>query len=124
MKDSVKVVAVRDYGIVMPNGVVAMLSVAMCDPDDDDSVPARFAQMQGAHAYGLITVQGIEGAPSAPMIWVAISERIAVTIGEGEPDLTPALREVIQRYLEEYFKDIADLVPELGDFGSRPRALN
>jgi hypothetical protein len=124
MRDSVKVLAVREYGVVMPAGAIAKLSFAMCDPRDEDSSPVRFARLQGAHACGLITIMGVQGAPATPILWIAVNDQIAVTVGDSEPDLTPALRDLIQRHMEEYFRDIADLVPELVGFGLKPRTLH
>jgi hypothetical protein len=66
----------------MPNGAVAKLSFAMCDPRDEDSIPDRFARLQGAHACGLITVTGVQGAPATPMVWIVINDQIAVSVGD------------------------------------------
>ena len=62
MTDTVSVVAIREYGIVVPNGIVAKLTFAMCDAREEDTVPAQFARQRGAKVYGLITVTGVQGA--------------------------------------------------------------
>jgi hypothetical protein len=124
MTGTVSVAAVREYGIVMPNGVVGKLTFAMCDPRENDTLPARFARQQGAKVYGLISIEGIARAPRNPIIWIMIEHQIAVTVGDGEPDLSADLREVIQKHMQEYLRDMADLAPGLCSVELKPRTLH
>jgi hypothetical protein len=124
MTGTVSVVAVREYEIVMPNGVVGKLTYAMCDPRETDTAPARFARLQRAQAYGLITVEGVADAPRTPIVWLMIEDQIAVTVGDDEPDITVELRKAIEKHMQEYLQDVTDLAPGSGGIELKPRTLH
>jgi hypothetical protein len=124
MIDDVGVLAVRDYRVTMPDGSGAVLSFAMCDPGDRQSVPARFARAWKADAYGLIAISGVAGAPATPVLWVLVGETVAITVGDDEPDLTADLRTVVSRQMPVYFAEVTDLDPERVGVRLKSRTLH
>jgi hypothetical protein len=124
MIDDIGVLAVRDYAVTTPDGSAAVLSFAMCDPGDGHSVPARFARTQKADAYGLIAIHGIASAPATPVLWVLVGETVAITVEDGEPDLTADLRTVITQQMPVYFAEVTGLAPAHVGVRLKPRTLH
>jgi hypothetical protein len=124
MIDDVDALAVRDYTVTMPDGSAAVLSFAVCDPGDGRSIPARFARAQKADAYGLIAISGVASAPATPLLWVLVGETVAITVGDGDPDLTADLRTAIIRQMPVYFADVTDLDLACVGISLKPRTLH
>jgi hypothetical protein len=49
---------------------------------------------------------------------------VAITVGDGEPDLTADLRTVITRQMPVYFAEVTDLDPEHVGVSLKPRTLH
>jgi hypothetical protein len=103
--------AVREYQVAMPNGNRATIAMTLCDPDAGNTVAAEMAKP--SRVYGLISVQGLEGMPRHPVIWVQRPTEISYMVADGDAALSPDLLSVVVDCLRRFFRDISDIAPEL-----------
>lgn len=106
------VLAYTEYQISMPDGNEARLAFTFGDLTSD-SIPAKYARMQGALAYGLVFIADLPDAPEFPLLWTQGQRFIAVTGAEGDREITENLTTIVARFMAIFFADIAPIAPEL-----------
>lgn len=106
-------IAVRVYVTPSPTGHSAVIAFTLADKDAD-TLQAKFARETGAVAYGLVSIVGWPDAPEYPMIWTHDRTQFGIVVADEDTDLDEETQAIIARYLAVFFKDIADVAPELG----------
>ncbi len=64
-----------------------------------------------AHAYGLVSIVGLEAAPRLPIVGLLSDTNCALTVMGDDGELGDKLKRLIARYIGLFF---ADIEPELG----------
>ncbi|WP_428673787.1 hypothetical protein [Reyranella sp.] len=93
-------------------GKSGTLAISLGQPEADN-MPGRFARQMGAHAYGLVSIIGLEAAPRFPVVWVLFDNKVGLTV-TGDDELTVDLKRLIARHVGKFF---ADIEPEIGALG-------
>ena len=107
-------VAYREYEYHMPDGTEASVSVSLGDPTQP-SPAATFARESGARAHGHITVHGIRGLPSHPILWMHAPSGLKIVIAEDDPKLPDEAERLLVRVLRTFFRDVRHVAPGLAE---------
>jgi hypothetical protein len=113
------IIAVREYEVMLPDGTIASISFTLGDLQQD-SIPAEFARSNGALAYGLVSVEGVEGAPDFPMLWTRAENGLNITASDDDGELSDELRKIIARAIAVFFRDLGQIAPELARIKIKP----
>ncbi|WP_428672005.1 hypothetical protein [Reyranella sp.] len=104
-------VAYREYKVTF-GGESGSITITLGQPDAD-TMPGRFARHMRAHAYGVISIVGLDAAPRFPIVWIMVDTKVALTMmGEGA-ELSGDLKRFVARYIGRFFADIEPEVTAL-----------
>jgi len=103
-------VACREYKVTF-DGESGSMAITLGQPDAD-TMPSRFARHMGAHAYGLVSIIGLEAAPRHSIVWILLDNKVGLTV-TGEDELTEDLKRLIARHIGKFFADIEPEVTAL-----------
>ena len=109
----------REYEVSLPDGTKGRLGFALGDLGVDNAF-TRHAHSLKALGFGVISFEGIPGAPERPMLWTQTPTDTVMTLADQELQPGGELQHLIARYLAIYFADIAAIAPELGEPRVRP----
>jgi len=93
------------------DGKAGTLAISLGQPEAD-TTPGRFARHMGAHAYGLVSIIGLEAAPRHPIVWILLDNKVGLTV-TGDDQLTDDLKRLIARHIGKFFADIEPEVTAL-----------
>ena len=101
-------VAYREYRVSL-DGQSGSLAITLGQPDAD-TMPGQFARHMRAHAYGLVSIVGLEAAPRLPIVWLLSDTKLGLTVMGDDGELCYKLKRLVTRYIGLFF---ADIEPEL-----------
>ena len=85
-----------------------------------DNAFTRHARSLNALGFGVISFEGLPGAPERLMMWTQTPTDTVMTVADGDLQPNSELQHLIARHLAIYFSDIAAIAPELGEPRIRP----
>jgi hypothetical protein len=109
----------RQYEVSLPSGTKGSMSFALGDLALDNAF-TRHARSLNALGYGVVSFEGLPGAPQRPMMWTQTPTDTVMTVADHDRQPDGELQRLIARYLAIYFSDIATIAPELGEPRVRP----
>jgi hypothetical protein len=109
----------REYEVSLPDGTQGKLGFALGDLSVDNAF-TRHARSLEAIAFGLISFEGLPGAPQRPMLWTQTPTDVVMTLADLDQQPSGELQRLVARYLAIYFSDIAAIAPELDEPRVRP----
>jgi hypothetical protein len=109
----------REYAVALANGIEGKLGFALGDLALDNAF-TRHARSLDALGFGVISFEGLPGAPQRPMMWTQTPTDTVMTVADHDRQPDGELQRLIARYLGIYFSDIAAIAPELGEPRVRP----
>jgi hypothetical protein len=110
----------REYEVSLPDGTKGKLGFALGDLGVDNAF-TRHARSLDAVAFGLISFEGLPGAPQRPMLWTQTPTDVVMTVADQDQQPSGELQRLVARYLAIYCADIAEIAPELLDLKLRAR---
>jgi hypothetical protein len=121
-------VAYREYEVPLAEGGNASMGFTLARRDAD-SIASDLARALHARAYGFVSILDYPAAPRHPVVWLQLPTQLALTVADGDEDLSEDLKQIIARYLIQFIRDIAPIAPELAALhfenpGSSDRSLN
>ena len=111
--------ASRAYEVSLPDGTKGRLGFALGDLALDNAF-TRHARSLNAVGFGVVSLEGLPGAPERSMLWTQTPTDTVMTLADGDRQPSGELQRLIARYLAVYFSDIAAIAPELGEPRVRP----
>jgi len=121
-------VAYREYEVPLADGGNASMAFMLAH-QDADSIASDLARAVHARAYGFVFIRDYPGGPRYPVVWLQMPTQLALTVANGDEDLSEDLKQIIVRHLIQFFRDIAPIAPELAALhfeneGSSDRSLD
>ena len=110
----------RAYKASLPDGSKGKLGFALGDLALDNAF-TRHARSLNAIGFGVVSFEGLPGAPERSMLWTQTPTDTVMTVADGDRQPSGDLQRLIARYLSIYFSDIASIAPELGEPRVRPK---
>ena len=110
----------REYEVSLPDGTRGKLGFALGDLGVDNAF-TRHARSWEAVAFGLISFEGLPGAPQRPILWTQTPTDVVMTVADQDRQPSGELQRLIARYLAIYCADIAEIAPELLELKLRAR---
>jgi hypothetical protein len=109
----------REYEVSLPDGTKGRLGFALGDLALDNAL-TRHARALNALGFGVISFEGLPGAPKSSMLWTQTPTDTVMTLADGDRQPDGEMQHLIARYIAIYFADIAAIAPELGEPRIRP----
>ena len=109
----------RAYEVSLLDGAKGRLGFALGDLALDNAF-TRHAHSLGAIGFGVVSFEGLPGAPERSMLWTQTPTDTVMTVADGDRQPNSELQHLIARYLAIYFLDIAEIAPELGEPRIKP----
>ena len=109
----------RAYEVSLRDGAKGKLAFALGDLALDNAF-TRHARSLNAIGFGVVSFEGLVGAPGRSMLWTQTPTDTVMTVADGDQRPNGELQRLIARYLAIYFADIASIAPELGEPRIRP----
>jgi hypothetical protein len=110
--------AYAEYEIPVPGGGTASVAFTLSRLEGDGMV-AEVGRLKGAQACGMLSILDYPGAPRHPAIWMRTDGELTLLVAEEDGEIDAAVRQVIDRYIEAFFAEIAPIAPELAGAGER-----
>jgi hypothetical protein len=118
------VLAYQEYDVDLPDGARGCIAFTLDDLFASTHA-AREIQRGGGKAFGIIAMRDIPDAPTGTVIWFLKDETVVLSIENGA-HVTDRLNQIITRYLEKFFIELAPSFPwlaeELAGIGAVPDA--
>ena len=98
-------VASREYDVQLPSGETGTIRFTLSDLQYSTGLVA-YALQRGATACGLITMVGIPGGTSRPLVWIKSNRGLEIVPTGTVPEFSAQLRSTLSYCLLAFFTDV------------------